>query len=235
MRTILLVNKSTLISRYAFGQYAAAQQRQISEHFAPIYGIDVQLRVADDHQADEEAVVFMDHPDVADALGYHQVVESSETPLGFVFPALSQQYHTAWSSVGSHEVLEQAKDAFCQQGQVGTWEGKVAAIADEVADPVQADVYQMDGVWLSNFVRPSWFNEEAKDPRGYDYLANLTSPCTLRPGGYISLTFDLRTWNQVFAYRHPMAGYRFHEGVVRYARRSRRGKHGPFYIQRPKK
>src|SRR6185437_2023685 len=152
MRTILLVNKSSLIDRDSFGAYAAAQQRQVTEHFAPIYGLDVQLQVAADHQANEEGVVFCDHPDQADALGYHELVQSSETPLGFVFPVLGAKYGTPWQSIGSHEVLEQTKDPYCDRAAIRTWARRAAAIADEIADPTQNDLYEIDGVPMSDCV-----------------------------------------------------------------------------------
>lgn len=235
MRSLLLVNKSSLIDRDQFGAFASAMQTQLSRDFAPIYGIDLQLQVAADHKDDQEAVVFVDTPDVADALGYHEVLQSTETPLGFVFPGLAQQYNTPWSGVGSHEILEQGLDPYCQDAAIGTWGRRFAAIVKEVADPVQADLYSIDGVQVSNFVRPSWWDAQAKDPRGYDFMSLLRSPVTLRPGGYISVSYNLRDWHQVFAWKHPMAGYRFHAGVLKYKRTARRGKAGPYLFQRPKK
>ena len=235
MRTILLVNKSSLIDRDSFGAYAAAQQRQISEHFAPIYGLDLALQVAADHKPNEEAVVFCDTPDVADALGYHELVQSSETPLGFVFPGLGQQYNTPWESIGSHEVLEQAKDPYCDRAAIRTWGRRPAAIADEIADPCQNDLYAIDGIQMSNFVLPAWFDASNRGAEFFDFLGVIKSPCTLRPGGYISVSYDLRNWHQVFAWKHPMTGYRFHAGVQKYKRAARRGKHGPYLFQRPKK
>jgi len=235
MRTILLVNKSSLIDRDAFGRYAAAQQRQVTEHFGPVYGLDVQLQVAADHKPNEEAVVFCDHPDQADALGYHELVQSSETPLGFVFPGLGAKYSTPWESIGSHETLEQIKDPYCNRAAVGIWARRPAIIADEPADPCQNDLYAIDDVPMSNFVTPAWFDATNTGAGFYDLLGLVKTPCTLRPGGYISVSFDLKHWHQVFAWKHPMTGYRFHPGVDRYKRVKRRGKTGPHFIQRPKK
>lgn len=235
MRTVLLVNKSTLIDRDAFGAFAAAMQTQLDRDFAPVYGISLALQVAADHQPDQEAVVFCDTPDVADALGYHEMLQSTETPLGFVFPGLALKYNTPWSGVGSHEVLEQAADPNCCLASISTWGRRFAAIANEVCDPVQADLYDINGVQVSNFVRPSWFDSTAKDPRGYDFMSLLRSPVSLRPGGYISVSYNLREWHQVFAWKHTMQGYRFHAGVQKYKRTARRGKPGPCMTQRPKK
>lgn len=234
MRKVLLVNKSTLIDRDAFGRFAAAVQTQISRDFAPIYGIDLQFQVAADHKPDEEAIVFCDTPDLADALGYHELLRTTEVPLGFVFPGLAEKYDLPWESVGSHEALEQAADPRCQQGVFGSWGRRFAGIALEVSDPVQQDLYDIDGVKVSNFVRPSWFDAGSKDPKRFDFMGLLRSPVTLRPGGYISLTYDLRSWHQVFAWKHPMTGYRFHPDVQKYKRTVRRGKAGPYLFQRPK-
>ncbi len=87
------------------------------------------------------------------------------------------------SSVLSHEVLEMFVDPNCN-----LWANneKGRAYSYEVCDPVEAPTYEVDGVSVSNFLTPAWFDPLA-DKKGtdYDYLGLLKKPFTLLPGGYL--------------------------------------------------
>jgi hypothetical protein len=54
----------------------------------------------------------------------------------------------------------------------------------EVADPVEASSYTIDGIEVSNFVTPNWFRLGAPGP--YDYLNKLSAPTTALDGGYFN-------------------------------------------------
>jgi len=87
------------------------------------------------------------------------------------------------SSVLSHEVLEMFVDPNCN-----LWANNNAGrtYSFEVCDPVEAPTYDVDGVSVSNFVTPAWFDPLA-DRKGtqYDKLGLLKKPFTLLPGGYV--------------------------------------------------
>jgi hypothetical protein len=87
------------------------------------------------------------------------------------------------SSVLSHEVLEMFVDPNCN-----LWANNEngRAYSYEVCDPVEAPTYEVDGVSVSNFLTPAWFDPLA-DTKGtqYDYLGHLKKPFTLLPGGYL--------------------------------------------------
>jgi hypothetical protein len=87
------------------------------------------------------------------------------------------------SSVLSHEVLEMFVDPNCN-----LWANneKGRAYSYEVCDPVEAPTYDVDGVSVSNFVTPAWFDPLA-DKKGtqYDKLGLLKEPFSLLPGGYL--------------------------------------------------
>ena len=78
------------------------------------------------------------------------------------------------SSVLSHEVLEMFVDPNCN-----LWANneKGRAYSYEVCDPVEAPTYDVDGVSVSNFVTPAWFDPLA-DKKGtqYDKLGLLKKP-----------------------------------------------------------
>ena len=99
------------------------------------------------------------------------------------------------SSVLSHEVLEMFVDPNCN-----LWanDGQGSAYSFEVCDPVEAPSYVVNGVSVSNFVTPSWFDplalagtqpaagaQPAAPSPQFDKLGHLTAPFTILKGGYV--------------------------------------------------
>jgi hypothetical protein len=86
------------------------------------------------------------------------------------------------SSALSHEVLEMLVDPNCN-----LWanDGKGSAYTLEVCDPVEAPSYTVNGVSVSNFVTPSWFDPLAPATAQFDKLGQLTSPFSILKGGYV--------------------------------------------------
>ena len=60
--------------------------------------------------------------------------------------------------------------------------------AYEMCDPVEEDTFLVDGIPMSNFLHPSWF-EPFKHPPGskFDHLGLLTKPFSMTKGGYVIL------------------------------------------------
>jgi len=86
------------------------------------------------------------------------------------------------SSVLSHEVLEMFVDPNCN-----LWadDNKGSAYSFEVCDPVEAPTYSVQGVSVSNFVTPSWFDPLAATSAQFDKLGQLTAPFSILEGGYV--------------------------------------------------
>ena len=55
-----------------------------------------------------------------------------------------------------------------------------------MCDPVEEDTFLVDGIEMSNFLHPSWF-EPFKHPPGtkYDHLGLLKKPFSMTKGGYV--------------------------------------------------
>jgi hypothetical protein len=88
------------------------------------------------------------------------------------------------SSVLSHEVLEMFIDPNCNLWASDD-NGKVYSF--EVCDPVEAPTYDVDGVSVSNFVTPAWFDPLSvtrKHKTRFDKLGRLDAPFTILEGGY---------------------------------------------------
>jgi len=86
------------------------------------------------------------------------------------------------SSVLSHEVLEMFIDPSCN-----FWanDGKGTVYTFEVCDPVEAPTYAVNGVSVSNFVTPAWFDPLAPVTAQFDKLGHLHGAFTILKGGYV--------------------------------------------------
>jgi hypothetical protein len=86
------------------------------------------------------------------------------------------------SSVLSHEVLEMFIDPNCN---LWSNDDKGSAYSFEVCDPVEAPTYDINGISVSNFVTPSWFDPLAAAHAQFDKLGHLTKPFSILKGGYV--------------------------------------------------
>jgi hypothetical protein len=87
------------------------------------------------------------------------------------------------SSTLSHEVVEMFIDPSCNM-----WanDGKGSVYSLEVCDPVEAPTYTINGVQVSNFVTPAWFDPLAPAGAQFDKLGLLTAGFSILPGGYMT-------------------------------------------------
>lgn len=196
MRQIAIYNQSTVVTDAAVQAAVAAIQRQITEHFAPLWGISAQLTyMPGNPDKNKEFLVILDTSDQADALGYHEL--EGTVPAGFVFAKSTIDDGEHWTTTLSHEVLEQLADPNVELCAIGALKGrKMVAVAYETCDAVEGDEYTIDGVIVSNFVTPKWFL--GLPGSGQDYLGKLRKGLTLTKGGYVAYTSDLRNWQDVY-------------------------------------
>lgn len=178
--------------------YARAQTRQILEHFAPFWGRVCGVRAATPDQpprVGEIQLKLIDQPTVNGALGYHDVTPDG-TPIAYVFTGLARSLGEEWTTIASHEVLEVLADPYLHRA-VQTQFGFAAT---EVCDAVEQDSYLIDGVALSNFNTPEYFEPPAnlKGVR-LDYMGLCKEPGEVRPGGYSQLYDPNQGWIQIGA------------------------------------
>ncbi len=164
----------------------AAQHTQISSHFAPIWGTYADIDAA--HPTGILVPLSIEKKsDVPGALAYHDV-DLHGRPYIRAFTDDTASAGVSLSSVLSHEILEVLGDAFITSLalQYGGGINGLGRIVDaELCDPVEADVYRIGNVEMSNFVTPWWFTATPPNTRvKYDYLGRLSAPFTLTSGGY---------------------------------------------------
>ena len=161
---------------------AAALTEQTSTCYAEAYGNEAptfRVDVATNRKPEEIAINFRDTIDVPGALAYHMVTSGvPDIEIGVdLFTDLTDSSESVSGGV-SHEVLETLGDL----GANG-WKDKGNGLmgAEEVCDPVQNTGYKTsNGVYVSNFVLPSYFVPGSAGP--WDYLAVMKSQDDLSNG-----------------------------------------------------
>lgn len=204
---VVMINGSgTGVTHAEMVACAAALTIQAQEHFAlepPFgYGISATVRVAAgpfDIKPHEWVLSLLQHPDIDNALGYHDITVHGK-PLMKIFPLLDAQDGVRWETTASHELLETLADpniAKCAE----SWDGKVWCY--EVGDAVEATSYTINGVPMSNFVLPPYF-EPVKSLVGLklDWMGLVKKPLEILPGGYGQFLDPVKGWQQVLA-QHP--------------------------------
>lgn len=205
---IAVVNQSTLVSDEQAAAMAAAIEHQLRADFCPAWGrapVGVGFySAATGVPAGAHGIALVDTIEDAPqgVLGYH--TEDARGQWGTVAckPELdsgAQVLTGDWavSSVLSHEVLELAGDPSCS-----FWASAGRrAYCLEVCDPVEAPTYEVQGVAVSNFVLPAWFDPQA-ETGPFDRLGLLPGPFSILPGGYVVYTSQGRE-HQEFGEQMP--------------------------------
>lgn len=212
---IAVTNASTCLTDTQVEAVLPALQKQVSFDFKAYWDLDCTLTFLTKGQPLTPGwwqIVILDNPDQAGALGYHEMT-SQGTPIGKVFAKLDLDNGSSWTTTLSHELLEMLADPWINWCAVGS-NDKIYAL--EVCDAVEADNlgYQIDGVLLSDFVTPSWF--ESTEADRIDFKQQLSRELALAPGSYISILDPKKGWTQVDA--QGEGGPAIHAGSRRYRR-----------------
>ncbi len=202
---IAILNQSTKITEPQAIRMTQAIAKQVRVDAAPIWdkapaSIIYYGTFAPDEKemprtvpADAHGITIVDSiPDQpSGVLGYHTEDEGGKI-WGVVAasPSLdngAQALTGDWSvsSVLSHEVLEMFVDPNCN---LWASDGKGTVYSLEVCDPVEAPTYVVDGVSVSNFVTPAWFDPLAatsKKKKAFDKCNQVAQPFTCLKTGYM--------------------------------------------------
>ena len=181
-----------------------AVNRQIHEDFEPYWSLGATLRLegrGGDNPKPEnpqvemrgDAIIYIwDKSDIDDAVGYHDQ-NFDGIPFGFVFLDIVAQLGEPWSITFSHEALELIADPEVNLLVAGPHpEDPKREVFHwyEMCDAVQAEVYEIDSVSVSNFVLPLYFTSAAERTGRNDFLNRTYAGKALpsfgvNPGGYI--------------------------------------------------
>ncbi len=228
---VSIINESGLVAPAEAQTCVGALQRQVTEHFAPAWGIDAALSLVAPGArplAGSWWLVILDDSDQAGALGYHDLTDEA-MPLGKVFVRTAQNAGVKWTVTASHELLELLADPAINLTVCANENNDLVLYAYEICDPCQADEfgYTIDGVSVSDFVFPSWFeNFHRSGAVPLDYCGKIAAPFAILPGGYANVLdtgHPAGAWTEKKGPAAAIAGARFAERpAVRGSRRERR-------------
>lgn len=183
---LVIINETSRMADKDLESLVAPLQRQVTEHFEPAWGaagstITFAPRGTTVAAADGVVPVHIrDRCGISGDLGFH---EDPTTPDAIIGALDCQDYGMSLSQVISHEVIETLADPLASMTHVGT-DGLRYML--EPCDPVQDQGYMIDGVMVSDFVLPSYFDLALKGGPLFNHLGTLMSRCPgLLYGGYI--------------------------------------------------
>jgi hypothetical protein len=171
--TIACINKATVDLGVDFDKLIPALQRFLDECFVPIWGTPAKLVKATKPSSGAWTIVFLDDADTEEALGYHDLTKDG-LPLSKVFVKTTLE--------ACHELAEMMVDPAINlwvDGPNGT------NYAYEMCDAVEEEEFPIDGIAMSDFVYPSYF-EAFRKPNSvqFDYLKKVRKPFQILKGGY---------------------------------------------------
>ncbi|MDX6298589.1 MAG: hypothetical protein QOI51_2446 [Nocardioidaceae bacterium] len=201
---IVIINASTQLTDDEVSAAVPALQTQVSRDFAPAWGMDATLSFVPTGSKPKDGawwISILDNSDQAGALGYHDMTPDG-LPLGKVFAATDSQYGLSWTVTTSHELLEMLGDPdinLTALEQTSNTAGRLYAY--EVCDACESDTdaYEIDGVKVSDFVYPAWFESFRGAGTKFDHMSKIEKAFQLLPEGYISI-FDMTGagWTQMY-------------------------------------
>jgi hypothetical protein len=185
---LLFVNGSSYPTRDVPMEAMGAAINAQLEHFAAAWGA-VTWELTRDLDRQGFRIVLLDHTDLKEADAYHATRRGK--PYASVFARDILEHGGTWtkgansvSCSASHEVVELLADPVCNY-YVDGLDNYMYAL--EVADPTEGDSYNINGVAVSNFVYPAYWNPWAKKRRGHklDHMGLIAKPFEVRENGYV--------------------------------------------------
>jgi hypothetical protein len=191
--TVACIYKATTKIDIPLDTLTAALQKCYDEHFLPIWGYPLKLYNTTEAKPSDWQLIYFEDADTAGALGYHDLTHNGQ-PIAKVFVKTTLDDKESVSVTACHELFEMAIDPIANlwaQAADGT------EYAYEMSDPVEEDTFEVDGIPMSNFVHPAWFEPFQHQPgTKFDHLGRLTKPFTMTKGGYVIVKKDGRVTQQ---------------------------------------
>jgi hypothetical protein len=199
LRNIALVSETAQIPPGSLEVVAAALQTQVLRDLGPAWGVTATVDAfasVDDVPVTYYPMIVRDDLPV-DAAGIH--LDEDFTPYALV------KLSNRWTLTASHEVCEMLVDPFGTRFHPGPSLKADQGIVEylvEVCDPSEAVAfsYMINGVVVSDFYLPSFFDPVTNDRVSYSFTGACRTPLEVREGGYLSWRnpVDSHWWQQTW-------------------------------------
>ena len=193
--TIACFNQATVALGVDLDKLIAAIQAFVDRDVAPVWGTPARLAKSTGFVKSQWAMVFLDNADQPGALAYHDLTPDG-LRLAKVFVKTTLANHDLVSVSASHELVEMLVDPAINL--LATGPDPKTVYAYESADPVEALSYPINGIPMTDFVYPSYFENFHKPGSvQFDRLKKVNRPFQILPGGY-QIIFKNGKWSQIF-------------------------------------
>jgi hypothetical protein len=218
--TIACFNKAKTALGVDFDALVAAMQVFVTQHVVPVWGTPARLVKSKGFVKGAWAMVFLDDADEPNALAYHDLTPDG-LPVSKVFVRTTLQNGDLVSVSASHELVEMLVDPAINMMTTGPDPRLVYAY--ESADPVEELNFKVNGIPMTDFVYPAYFENFHKPGSvRFDHLNKVNKPFQILAGGY-QMVFKNGKWKEVFGSASK---------EKRFAREDRRGHRS---TQRPRR
>jgi hypothetical protein len=206
---VALVSLTREVSNADLMRVAAAVQKQVTRDLAPLWGlratVDAFAELGDVPSDYHRVILFGDPDELIGRLEFEigdvnaaRLVEQFEGNRlsGLHLNALTRQpfalvaVSDAWTVAVSHETLEMIADPFGNRLIAAAHptepEAERVKYLLEVCDPCQTVWYPVNGVKVSDFYTPRYFDPVRNAAAFYSFTGALTRPLEVMEGGYLT-------------------------------------------------
>jgi len=191
---VAVMNESATISDDEARAAVAALQTQLNRDFAPIWGVGAELAfIARGALATPGSwrLVVEDNSRYPSVVSYHTLTEEG-LPEVRVAVREAKENHWAWTMAASHDLMEMLVNPRLNVTIFDSADGRTGRLyIREICDPVSSAklAYVIDGVIVSNFVYPAWFERfNMQDSAKFDHCGRLNAPFQVAPGSYVNFS-----------------------------------------------
>ena len=193
--TIACFNQAKTPLGVGYNALIAALQVYVDKYIVPVWGTPAKLVKTKGFVKNAWAIVFLDDADTPGALAYHDLTPEG-LPLSKVFVKTTIDDGELVSVSASHELVEMLVDPAINLMTTGPDSKTIYAY--ESADPVEALTFKVNGIPMSDFVYPSYFEVFHKPGSvRFDYLNKVKKPFEILKDGY-QIIFKSGKWSQVY-------------------------------------
>ncbi len=224
---LILIDQSGKVPLSTLEKIAASLEIQAKRDLAEVWEVSANVAAGTEVTAGQWPIYVVNELDLANAYGYHYI-DNLRKPYAKIL------YRENWTLTASHEMLEMLVnpylDRYIATDIAANLQGDERFLV-EIAGPVQSVAYgyEIEGILVSNFMYPSYFDLLVTEGKAYDHLGVIKKPRSILEGGYVSFLDNLGQWWQAFVTQNKTDLRRIAQGTVSNSPTASRLGRGFFY------